>query len=164
MRNMKAFLPLTFLILLSCDGFFKCDKGEYDFKHSNAFGFHILDKTTKKNLLYIGETNYDYDTIKILDSDFRKVYPLEGRWTAYDGLSIIEFIDKYKDKNVIDQRLKRTYYFYFNHTDLDTIEIEFEMKKDECDKQIIKYFKVAYNDSVYFDGATDYVYSTDLLK
>jgi hypothetical protein len=45
---------------------------------------------------------------------------------------------------------------YFNYMDIDTIDVVFEMKKNKCDEQVMKYFKVAYNDSVYFDGPTPY--------
>jgi hypothetical protein len=101
MRIPKVFLPAIFLFLFSCDDFFKCDKGGYDLSDSNLFSFTILDKDTKKNILYIGQTDYFYDTIKILDSDYAKVFPVEGRWSSLDGRSTIYFIDRYKDKMLL---------------------------------------------------------------
>jgi hypothetical protein len=156
MRIAKIFLPLLFILLFSCTEFLKCGE-DHDLQYDNGFVFNMLDKTTKKNLLYIRETNYSYDSVKILDSVFTKVYPVEERWTMLDGLCEIYFIDKYKDRDKINKRLKRSYYFYFNHIDIDTIDIEFEMKKNKCDWAEIKYFKVTYNDSTYFDGAIDHV-------
>ena len=164
MRVLKVFIPVVFLFLFSCDELVKCNQGDYSIAGDNLFGFYILDKETKENLLHIRTTDYLYGKIKILDSDLQKVYPTGDHWGYNDGFVIIPFIDNYKDKNVLDQRLKRTFYFYFDETDMDTIDVEFEMKKDDCGKQIMKYFKVAYNDSVYYDAATDYVPEAEFLK
>ena len=53
---------------------------------------------------------------------------------------------------------------YFNYQDIDTIDIAFEMKYDQCHHQVIKYFKVGYNNSVYFDRPSDIVVEENFLK
>jgi hypothetical protein len=152
-----ALFFLSFLIaysLFSCE----CQTGEtggdYDFQFSNPLFFSILDKQTKQRVLLIGQIKYNYDTVAIFDEAWTNdsySYTIRN-----DGSIVLDFINR-SDKGTLNKRVERRYYMYFNYQDIDTIDVAFEMKLNDCDEQIMKYFKVVYNDSIYFDAATDRV-------
>jgi hypothetical protein len=147
-------------LLFSCECQNGRTSGDYDFIYSNNFFASILDKKTKQKVLLIGQTKYNYDTIAILNEDF--IYKPDG-YLDIDGSISLYFIEK-SDYDILDTRIHRRFYMYFNYQDIDTIDIEFEAKMNTCNEQVIKYFKVAYNDSVYFDAPTERVPYLEFLK
>lgn len=172
MKQVRTFLSIlaiaTSSAFVGCDYnlFSGCGEGDwYEFTTQNALRFLILDKATRENVLYIGQTNYNYDTVKVYDISGNVTVPYQnGEWTAWDGRMDLIFLDYFTDRNVVNQRITRRYYMYFDYMDIDTIDLAFEMRIDKCDRQIMKYFKVAYNDSVYYDGYTDRVWGVEFLK
>ena len=161
MQQLKLIPPLLVLFLLSlpsCD-WGRCG-GDYYF-YGNLFGFNVLDGKTRQNVLEVGQINYGYDTVKVYHENWDVAYakPVPG-----DGMIFLQFIDEVKDKGVVNTRIARRFYMYFNYQNVDTLDIAFEMKYDKCHNQRMKYFKVAYNDSVYFDGPTDRAGTQNFLK
>lgn len=137
--------------LFSCE----CQSGEgYDFKWDNTLFFTILDKATKKPVLLIGQIKYNYDTVAILNADLAK---RNDGFIRNDGYISLAFINSQEDTKINNTLTSRTFYVYFNYKDVDTLSVSFKTNINECDNQVINYFKVAYNDSIYFDGATDRV-------
>ena len=163
MQTLKLILLLLvgtgLLSLPSCDGG-KCG-GDYYFSGSNTFNFGILDKHSKQNVLEVGQINYNYDTVKVYHENWEVAYP--GRVPG-DGFIVLPFIDPVIDKDVVNKRITRRFYMYFNYQQVDTIDFAFEMKYGQCHRQVMKYFEVAYNDSLYFAGPTETVVSVNFLK
>jgi hypothetical protein len=142
--------------LFSCE----CQSGDYyDFVTANSFGFIVADEKSKQNILSIGQTNYNYDTLKVYNSDWTVASNVEPG----DGVVYLDFIER-KDKGQLALLISRNYYMYFNYLDTDTIKIDFKMRTDECDEQIVEYFRVSYNDSIYFDESTSFVPGITFLK
>jgi len=145
------------LIMASCDFF--CSSGdEYDFAYYNRLGFTIVDRLSMENVLKIGQVKYNYDTLKVCTENWSVVFPEgNGDWEAWDGWVDLVFIDRVKDEGVLNRKIAKRFYFCFDYGDVDTIDIEFEMRRNDCDEQVVKYFKVTYDDSLYFDKETDFV-------
>jgi hypothetical protein len=137
--------------LCSCN---PCDTG-YQFESDGLFGFKVIDRTTKEPVLHIRHTWYNYDTVAVYNENWDNMFAA----VDYDGVVGFIFIDRITDKGVIDQLITRRFFMYFNYQDIDTIDIAFKMRLDECNDQRISYFKVAYNDSVYYDAITNRVYN-----
>lgn len=169
--NVKTYLSvlalLGILTIAACESLFSgCGSGDYyDFASSNRLTFVILDKTTKENILYVGQTKYNYDTVRIFDINWDVAYPDNNQeWSATNGAIGLKFLNRDSDKGVLNTLISRSYFMYFDQHDTDTIDIAFEMKKNKCGDQILKYLKVAYNDSVYFDGKTESMIGLYFLK
>jgi hypothetical protein len=144
--------------LLSCE----CQSGEgYDFKWDNTLFFTILDKATRKPVLLIGQIKYNYDTVAILNADLTK---RNDGFIRNDGYISLAFINSQEDTKINNTITNRTFYVYFNYQDVDTLSMSFKTNINECDEQVINYFKVAYNDSIYFDAPTERVPNTQFLK
>jgi len=152
------------LFMASCDLF--CSGGdEYDFVGANRFGFNIVDRLTKEDILKIGQHTYNYDTLVVYSESWEVAYPEHNKeWDAWDGRVYLTFINRESDRNVFNQRISRRFFFYFNYQDVDTIDIQFEMRRGECDQQVMRYFRVDYNNAVYFDGKTEFVPNVEFLK
>jgi hypothetical protein len=162
MKSVALFF-LSFLIaysLFSCECQTGETSGDYNFQVSNGFHGTILYKRTRKPVLFIGQVKYNYDTVAIFNEDWK----VKGAGQINNDGSIYLFFIEDSDYGILDTQIQRRYYMYFNYQDIDTIDIAFEAKMNECDEQIIKYFKVAYNDSVYFDAPTERVPYLEFLK
>jgi hypothetical protein len=142
--------------LFSCT----CRTRRYDFAHSNPFLANVLDKATKQNVLLIGQVKYNYDTVRVYNEKWEAV---TGR-IRNDGLIVLNFIEKERDKGKINQLIERRFYMYFNYQDIDTIDIAFQLRWDDCNEEELKYFRVAYNDSVYFEGTVERTPGVYFLK
>jgi hypothetical protein len=125
--------------------------GDYSVILNNQLSFHIYDKETKQDVLVVGESPYNFDTVKVYDTEWKVPLNMHVRLDGYVGFCFISESDKGK----VDQKISKRFYMYFDQNDIDTIDIAFNTSYDECHNQLLKYFKVAYNDSVYFDGLTD---------
>jgi hypothetical protein len=157
-------VALTFLSFLIAYSLFSCEcqTGEgYDFQYNNILDFTILDKRTNQKVLLIGQTKYNYDTVAILNE--HSTNDQHPHYIDIDGDLVLYFINR-SDKGTLNKRIERRYYMYFNYQDIDTIDVAFEMKLNDCDEQIMKYFKVAYNDSVYYDAPTERTPNIDFIK
>jgi hypothetical protein len=117
----------------------------------NPFGFIILDKVTRERVLHVMHTKYNYDTVRVYKENWDEA---AHQQIDFSGLIIFDFIDKQMDQGVVNQLITKRYFMYFNYQDIDTIDISFKMRLDDCSDQRMSYFKVAYNDSVYFDSPT----------
>ncbi len=138
----------------------KCG-GDYSFSGDNLFGFVILDKKTNENVFNVFTTNYNYDTVTVYNPDWKVALATS---IGFDGAVALRFIDLQSDKDVVDQLISKRFYMYFNYQDIDTIDIDFKMTKGNCGHQIMEYFKVAYNDSVYVDKIVSRVPGASFLK
>jgi hypothetical protein len=112
---------------------------------SGRISFQIVDRATGLNILDFQSMKYDIDTVKVFNED----------WTENNGsvdlsgtVNISYF--SHSDIWVPNQLVSRLYFLYFNFQDIDTIAIEYRMR-DNCGSPLDSYFKVAYNDSIYFD-------------
>jgi hypothetical protein len=112
-------------------------------------------------VLEIGQSDYNHDTVKVYHENWEVAYPGPVRG---DGFIALPFIDPVIDKDIVNKRIARRFYMYFNYQEVDTIDIAFEMQYDQCHHQVMKYFKVAYNDSIYFEGPTETVVEANFLK
>jgi hypothetical protein len=143
---------VTLLSLSSClDEWFKCG-GDYYLEDGKYLAFRILDKKSREIFPVVKE-------LQVVDGDGKDVSSQAG-WGNYWSFC---FIDANKDRGVVDQRIERTFYLFLD-TDQDTVNIDFEMRKDKCRHQVMKYIKVTYNDSVYFNDVIDNVPLIDFLK
>ena len=109
----------------------------------------IIGKATGDTILHIRNFNGNYDTVKVYNED----------WTAnvastisLDGSVYFDFYDPSRENRIYDQLISKKFFMYFNYQDIDTIAIDFKLYRDACGKPRENYFKVAYNDSVYFEG------------
>lgn len=142
--------------LFSCE----CQSGDYyDFITANSLGFIIVDEKSKLNILSIGQTNYNYDTLKVYNSNWTVASNVEPG----DGIVYLDFIER-DDKGQLSILISKKYYMYFNYLDVDTLNIDFRMSINDCDEQVIEYFEVSYNDSIYFDEETGFVPDITFLK
>lgn len=106
--------------------------------------------------------NFNYDTVKVYSENWEIAFDSP---VPFDGVIFLEFIDPIGDRNILDQLISKRFYMYFNYQDIDTIDIAFKMdKKNSCNAQAMSYFKVSYNDSVYFDNEVNDVPGIDFLK
>jgi hypothetical protein len=138
---------------MACDqSLFNNCPGDYNFETDNIFTFNLLDRFTEENLLVIGVNKYDEDTVKVYNEEWEITYDAPVR---QDGLIVFypHFMDK--DADVVNQPVFKNYYLYLNQFDTDTINITYEATIDDCDDMVLKYVTVSYNDSIYFDGATN---------
>lgn len=160
MRLLKTTSGLLIAICLST--FLSCccsRESDYNFSLDNGFYFSILDKTTKANILEIGQHDYNYDTLAILDQNWKKISEI-----PQDGRIDLLFIDPIADKNRVSGFIERRFYVYFNYQDTDTVDIKFKMKFGECDAQMPSYFKVSYNNTTYYDKSTERIPYLEFLK
>jgi hypothetical protein len=148
----KIFLSITALVLiLSSLSSCKCGPEDYSLTDSNSFGFFIRDKKTNENILVAGDTQYILDSVKVYNDQWKVPF---GNFLSSDGYQLLYFITK-DDRGKVNKTISKRFYMYFNYQDIDTIDIDFVTKYDECDLQKMNYFKVSYNDSVYYDGPSD---------
>jgi hypothetical protein len=133
--------------LFSCDAddWRGCPR-DYYFDLDNIFGFEVKDHSG--NYLYgayglkiIEDIPSGYDTINF----------------SNNGTYIYMYFIDNEDRGVINQLITKRYYLTHQEGYKDTLDINFEMRIDRCDDQVMKYIKVAFNDSVYFYGNIDRV-------
>lgn len=154
-----ALLSVVLLITVTacCSG-----ESDYQFELDNYLFFSILDKQSKLDILEsINNTTYNYDTVNVYDENWGKVLD-EG--VDISGDIVLLFVNRTEDKGKINSLIEKRYYMYFNHQDIDTIDVQFKMNMNECDQQVLNYFKVSYNDSVYFDKKTNRIPHVYFLK
>jgi hypothetical protein len=150
---------ITLLLISGCDEVFNRCGGDYNFIKHNPHTFELHDYYTRENLLGIfGQ--YSRDTIKIFNEDgqvfFGGPVDLDGR-ISFELLTL----DDYK---VLNQLTVRELYLYLSHEDIDTLRYEFEMRNNNCDRQVYHYTKLTYNDSVYVDEYNTRFRSVTLYK
>lgn len=144
-----------FVAFSSCD---RCE--EYYFAYGNDLSFTVLNRNTLENILHVRNMNFNYDTVKVFHENWEVAFDSP---VPLNGIISLRFLDPIADRDVLDQLISKRFYMYFNFQDIDTIDIDFKMKKDDCG-QVMSYFKVAYNDSTYFDNTVNNIPSFDFLK
>jgi hypothetical protein len=144
-------LSITALVLILSSLSSCCGPEDYSLTDSNSFGFVIRNKKNKENILIAGDTQYILDSVNVYNEQWKVPY---GTFIRPDGYLGLYFITK-DDRGKVNKTISKRFYMYFNYQDIDTIDIDFVTKYDECDFQKMKYFKVSYNDSVYYDGPSD---------
>ncbi|AHM59285.1 hypothetical protein D770_05090 [Flammeovirgaceae bacterium 311] len=133
--------------LVSCDAddWRGCPR-DYYFDLDNILGFEVKDQS--------GDYLYGTYGLKIIEDIASGFDTLN---VSNNGTSIyIGFIDN-EDRGVVDQLITKRYYLIHQEGYKDTLDIDFKMRIDRCDDQVINYLKVVFNDSVYLDGNTDRV-------
>lgn len=149
---MKIVYRTPFMLLLLIEGIAMpcCDggrcAGNYDFANFNSLNFRVVDKHTGANLLLIGSTHYDLDSIRLCDDHWKEMSPLNS-----EGAFVLVFADQTADRGVVNTTISRSFYVYFDQTDIDTLDISFQFEYDHCHDEVMRYFKAVYNDSIYFD-------------
>ena len=168
MKTLRLFLFLAFNLSLTI--FYSCDtniftgcENDYDLVVHNSLTCVILDKDSYENIFHIRSNRYHYDSIALYDKLNPKIESQNYLFIGQDGKLSIHFIDD-DEEGVFNQRIEKRFFFYFNHEDQDTIDMEYEFSKNDCKHQEISYFKIAYNDSIYFDSPINYVPNIQFLK
>lgn len=133
------------LTLSACFLFYRCEESP----SSAGFSFEILDKVSGLNVLLENNTKYYYDSIKVYNEDWTGISTSIGN---NGGVYFPYYYGGQKDYGVPDQLISKKYFLYLYFQDVDTIAIDFKMRFGECNEPLVTYFKVAYNDSIYFDA------------
>jgi hypothetical protein len=137
-----AFIAMT--SLFSCG--LNC--GDFVFGSDHNLTFFILDKHTKENILVSGDTQYNLDSVNVLNSNGSTVPRSQVR---SDGIVYFNYVVD-SDQGKVNQLISKRFFMHFNHQDNDTIDIAFNTYYDDCHHQLLKYIKISYNDSVYYEG------------
>ncbi|AHM59181.1 hypothetical protein D770_04570 [Flammeovirgaceae bacterium 311] len=120
---------------------------DYYFDGDNDLGFEVVDEMGAN--VY---GSYDLEIVKETPSGNETMYIPENGAFIY-----LSFIDSQTDKDVVDQLISKRFYLVHRGVVKDTLDVNFEMRIDRCDDQIMKYLKISFNDSVYYDTQTNRV-------
>ena len=149
----------VFLCFTSCDGrnpFNKCSGNEPD-AYEEIIVFTLHDKDTNDMLLGL-YGKYHKDTVKIYDENQEIVFdgPVET-----NGIVTFNFVNEETDQEAFQKQLTKYFYLYLDHTDTDTIKVDFQLYQDKCQESQFEFYEVYYNNDFYYD---QYNGSTKFLK
>ncbi|WP_224998812.1 hypothetical protein [Cesiribacter sp. SM1] len=132
-------------VMCSCDADdWRGCPGDYSFAIDNAIGFEVI--SPAGDHLYGG---YGLDVVEVSSTGYDTLHIPDNGVFIYMG-----FIDDELDRGVVDRLIKKRFLLSHQIGYKDTLAVDFAMRIDRCDEQVMKYLKVTFNDSVYFDGNT----------
>jgi hypothetical protein len=123
----------------------------------SSFIFSLIDKATGKNMIgdkAFEHTKYDYRKVDLINGDGSKIEQNGYKINVNNiAVNIVDF-----PSTVTGQEVKKEYLLLLpdvlgnpdRHRDL--IRFEYKLKKNDCPPIWYEYFRVYYNDSLYYQG------------
>ena len=156
----RAFLQLAALPLLLCSCITeKCDPGDKNVYNSAIIDFTLRDASGRNLLDFNGR--YASDTVKVYDQRQRPVFRGPVRLDGNVGFAPLQLeIDQLPYATALTRR----YYLYLSRADADTIDLAFQLRKNDCGFTEFQRYEVLYNGASVSTGEGLYLPSLTFRK
>ncbi|WP_026351371.1 hypothetical protein [Hymenobacter aerophilus] len=145
------------LLILLAGSSVMCGCGEKCEGPPNAYETGVtlrLLRSADNSSLFLPGTGYYPDSLQLTDQN-GQVLPLA--LPSFPRAAEVNFLLlQTSDRSALSQRLSRTYYLRFSATDQDTIQSEYELFNNDCNRPEFSTLKVFYNGRLLYEGGHSY--------